>query len=72
MSAIFQGEQLVVALYVLGLNTIYSGRLKPVFLSYSLKCCQSIRLQYSLIVNIFGSNQSISQIFGMEIIIKER
>ena len=42
------------------------------FFSYGLKCSQPIRLQYSLIINISGRSQLISQIFYVEIIIKER
>ena len=42
------------------------------FFSNDLKCFQPIRLQYSLIVNISGSNQSIPRIFCMVIITKER
>ena len=33
------------------------------FFSYCLKCSQPIRLQYSSIMNVFGRNKSISQIF---------
>ena len=29
------------------------------FFTYELKCCQLIRLQYSLIINISGKNQSV-------------
>ena len=42
------------------------------FFSCGLKCSQPIRLQYSLITNVSGGNQSISRIFCMEIIIKEK
>ena len=41
------------------------------FFSYRLKCSQPVRLQYSLIINIFARNHSISQIFCMEIMMME-
>ena len=45
---------------------------KNLVLLNDLKCYQPIRWQYSLIINISGRNQSIPQIFCMEITIKER
>ena len=51
-------------------KTPFLGRI--CFFSYGLKCSQPIRLQCSLIINISGGNQTISQIFSLEIIIKER
>ena len=40
--------------------------------SHGLKCSQPIRFQYSLITNMSGRNQSILQIFCMDIVIKNR
>lgn len=42
------------------------------FFCYSPKYSKRIRLQDSLVINISGSSQSISQIFCMEMIIKGR
>ena len=46
------------------------GKLR--FFSHGLKCSQQIRLQYSLIINFSGRNQSIFQIFYTGIIINGR
>ena len=41
------------------------------FVSYGLKCSQPIILQYYLTINISGRNPAISQIFSIQITIKE-
>ena len=42
------------------------------FLQLGLICSPTIRLQYSLIINFSGMNQSVSQIFCIAVILEER
>ena len=51
-------------------KTAYLGKIW--FFSYGLKYSQPIRLQHSLIVNIFARSQSIPQILCMKITINIR